>query len=327
MNQRYQRIKTEDITDKLKTNIWKVEANDLQELPQRDMPGNTVRISEGIVCNTNKLVGEVIRQIKPVILENSYQRVVVSVSGGSGVGKTSIAYLLSWYFNQIGVGSYTLSGDNYPHRIPKYNDAERFRIFSESGIRRMIESEVYTEEYAQLIRQWQDMGEDADPLHLKEHPWFQAYLDGGRMGLEGYLGTEREQDFKAVSEIVAAFKDGAEKIWLKRMGREETELWYEQVDFSKIHILIVEWTHGNSEYLQGVDIPVLLNSTPEETLKYRKARKRDAGIDSPFTAMVLEIEQEKIQKQAFRAKIILSRSGELIGYEEYCKLMKESELR
>lgn len=54
---------------------------------------------------------------------------VITVCGGSGVGKSEIASLLAHYFENMGVGCYTLSGDNYPHRIPVYNDAERLRIF------------------------------------------------------------------------------------------------------------------------------------------------------------------------------------------------------
>ena len=42
-----------------------------------------------------------------------HQRAVVAVCGGSGVGKSEIASLLSYYLNQLGVGSYTLSGDNF----------------------------------------------------------------------------------------------------------------------------------------------------------------------------------------------------------------------
>ena len=41
---------------------------------------------------------------------------------------------------------------------------------------------------------------------------------------------------------------------------------------------------------EGVDIPVLLNSTPAETLAHRQARNRDGRADSPFTTMVLELE-------------------------------------
>ena len=93
------------------------------------------------------------------------------------------------------------------------------------------------------------------------------------------------------------------------------------MDFSETRVLIVEWTHGNSDYLDGVDIPILLNSTPSETLAHRRARNRDGKTDSAFTTMVLELEQEKLEAQAYKAKIILSKSGELLRYSDYRALM------
>ena len=93
------------------------------------------------------------------------------------------------------------------------------------------------------------------------------------------------------------------------MGREETALWYEAVDFTGVRILLIEWTHANSDNLHGVDVPVLLNSTPAETLAHRKARHRDGGTDSPFTTMVLALEQKQLEAQAVKAKLIVSKSG------------------
>lgn len=142
--------------------------------------------------------------------------------------------------------------------------------------------------------------------------------------MESYLGTSNEIGFDEVESILKQFKEGADKIWLKRMGREDTELWYEQVDFSDIQVLVIEWTHGNSDNYKGVDIPVLLNSTPQETLAHRRARNRDGATDSPFTTMVLEIEQGMLESQAHKAKIIVSKSGDLLSYEEYLKVMEES---
>ena len=101
-----------------------------------------------------------------------------------------------------------------------------------------------------------------------------------------------------------------------------TELWYEKVDMSEVGILVVEWTHGNSDNYKGVDIPVLLNSTPQETLAHRKARNRDGKTDSPFTMLVLELEQEMLERQACKAKVIVSKQGDLLSYEEYQALMK-----
>ena len=105
------------------------------------------------------------------------------------------------------------------------------------------------------------------------------------------------------------------------MGRTDTELWYDEVDFSEKSVLVIEWTHGNNANIVGVDIPILLNSTPEETREHRRLRGRDGKTDSPFTTMVLEIEQKLLDSQADRARIIVSKSGEIIGYADYRELM------
>lgn len=105
------------------------------------------------------------------------------------------------------------------------------------------------------------------------------------------------------------------------MGREITELWYDKVDFSGTQALILEWTHGNSDFMEGVDLPILLNSTPAETLAHRRARNRDGKTDSAFTTMVLQIEQDKLEAQAHKAKIILSKQGEFLPYTDYRLLM------
>lgn len=75
------------------------------------------------------------------------------------------------------------------------------------------------------------------------------------MPLSGYLGSSEEQDFDQLTDIISRFKRGDTHIWLKRMGRTPEALWYEKVDFSQVSVLIIEWTHGNSEKYQGVDVP------------------------------------------------------------------------
>ena len=60
------------------------------------------------------------------------------------------------------------------------------------------------------------------------------------------------------------------------------------------------------------DISICLRSTPEETKAYRLFRARDTGADSPFVTMVLEIEQAELDSRAPFAKIIISKSGEII---------------
>ena len=69
---------------------------------------------------------------------------VVAVSGGSGVGKTGMARLLKERLDADGIPALIVSGDNYPHRIPVYNDAERLRIFRMAGLRGLLEENVYS---------------------------------------------------------------------------------------------------------------------------------------------------------------------------------------
>ncbi len=333
MNQSYEKIMapTKDVEKLLQDYILKqpdilagsVNINELNSIPQGDVPGERVEIKKEQVEKTALLFQETVKQLIPLLSNNTYKRAVITICGGSGVGKTGIASIFAHYFRCAGVGCYILSGDNYPRRIPKYNDAERLWVFREGGIQGMIEDGVYTDENFNIINKWQKKDDDADPVHLSDGKWFASYLNGGRKALESYLGTEKEIAFDEVENIVSAFKYGAKDIWLRRMGREETELWYEKVDFSDTNILLIEWTHGNSDYYKGVDLPILLNSTPAETLAYRKSRNRDGKTDSAFTTLVLEIEQEMLHHQAKKAKLILSKSGQLLSYDEYCKMMEE----
>ena len=107
------------------------------------------------------------------------------------------------------------------------------------------------------------------------------------------------------------FKNGDKHIPLKRMGRLPGELYFKTVDFSDVSVLLIEWTHGNNCRLSGVDLPVFLFSTPEETLAHRLSRARDRGADSPFTSLVLGIEQAMVNSQAESASIIIRKNGEL----------------
>lgn len=290
-------------------------------IPQGDMPGDKIEIGESHIAKAKTIFPLLIKELGEKMSGNPYSRAVVAVCGGSGVGKSEIASLLSYLLESAGIGSYTMSGDNYPHRIPMYNDAERLHTFRKCGIKGMVDAGVMNPENADKIRQLQRDEDDANKAHLDTDTWFRSYLEAGREGLKNYLGTPNETDFDEVDSIMKAFKDGADKLYLKRMGRDEASLWYDEVDLSSKQVLIVEWTHGNSDYMSQVDIPVLLNSTPEETLEHRRSRNRDGKLDSPFTMMVLEIEQQKLVDQAHKAKIIVSKAGDIISYDEFKKLM------
>jgi hypothetical protein len=294
---------------------------DSESIPKGDMPRDKIVIGPDHIKKAKTIFPRLLELLVPVLNEHPFRRAVVVVCGGSGVGKSEIASLCSHYLNHMDIGSYILSGDNYPHRIPKYNDAERLRIFRYSGIKGLIIHGQYADQSAAILKELQESGDDANPEMIDRYPWLSIYLGEGRNGLKDYLGTGNEINFDELTGIISQFKNGASSIYLKRMGREETELWYECVDFSGKNVLVIEWTHGNNDLLRGVDIPILLNSTPEETLAHRRARNRDGGTDSPFTNLVLEIEQKMLISQADKAKLIVTKSGEIITYNDFIRSM------
>ena len=324
MNTKYNRIAAENrmVTEKLETAAEAVKDLSIPEdIPHGDMPGDKIEIGESHIAKARTIFPLLVKELKAKMEANPYGRAVVAVCGGSGVGKSEIASLLSYMLEQAGIGSYTMSGDNYPHRIPMYNDAERLHTFRVAGIRGMVDAGVMNPENVAKVREWQNAETDADKAHAEADSWFINYLDAGKEALKNYLGTPKETDFEEVDQIMKAFKDGADSLYLKRMGRDEASLWYDLVDMTNKNVLIVEWTHGNSDCMTQVDVPVLLNSTPQETLEHRRSRNRDGKLDSPFTMMVLELEQEKLVQQAHKAKIIVSKAGDIISYDEFKKLM------
>lgn len=294
-----------------------------EEIPYGDMPGDKVEIGQGHIDKANLIFPQAASLAAEAAVASG--RAVIAVCGGSGVGKSETASLLSHYFRAAGVGAYTLSGDNYPRRIPRYNDAERERVFRVGGMRGMLKANVYTKENGKTLQKLWELDADADPQAAEGAPWLQTYQAAGRAALAGYLGTSSEQDYEELNGIIAAFKSGADGLWLKRMGRTENARWYDWVDLSDISVLMIEWTHGNSDCLQGVDVPILLNSTPEETRAHRRSRNRDGKVDSPFTTMVLEIEQKELDSCAHKAKLIVSKSGRILTYAEYRALMDGQE--
>ena len=300
---------------------------DFPEIPKDimhgDMPGDKIEINEGHKQKAKLIFPVLAQKLKKYMANNQYNRAVICVCGGSGVGKSETASLLGTALQKCGIGSYILSGDNYPHRIPAQNDAERVRVFRHGAVRGLVASGLYNENTKAILRDLQANDTDSDPKLCTEYPWLETYQNEGKKALSGYLGTENEQNFAELSAIIKQFKTGANELYLKRMGRTELDLWYDLVDFSDKNVLIIEWTHGNSDKYIGVDIPILLNSTPQETLEHRRSRNRDGAVDSPFVTMVLEIEQRQLEAQAHKAQIIVSKSGELLTYAQYRNQMAE----
>ena len=92
---------------------------------------------------------------------------------------------------------------------------------------------------------------------------------------------------------------------------EADEIWYEQTDLTGVQVLLLEWTHGGSEYLEGVDISVYLDSSPEETQARRIRRGRDENAASAFIQLVVSIEGKKLQEQAKQADVSVGKDGHI----------------
>ena len=315
-------MKLENVSGRRKT--MPLSFNDRWEMPEvpehiihGDMPGDKIKITDEHI----RKAGIIYPVLRDECRKLASDKIVIAVHGGSGVGKSEIASILGYLFQQEGIGVYVMSGDNYPWRIPKENDIERARIYRTGGMRGLLAAGLVTPKAMDELHDLWAKDLDAEKTLRSEYDWLETYQEKGAEALAAYLGSQNEHDYIEVSEILDKFHRGEKEIFLKRMGRELDDLWYEKVDFSGIDVLILEWTHGNSDNLTGVDIPILLNSTPEETLAHRKARNRDGKPDSPMITQVLELEQKMLDAEAHKAKIIVSKAGELLTYDAYRKLM------
>lgn len=288
-----------------------------QRIPGGDMPGDSININEQAVLAAERLFPLITKELSEVVKKNPFGRAVISVSGGSGSGKTCLSALTAYFLNKSGIGARIISGDNYVHRIPAENDAERLRIFRHNGIRAMVERGLFDNEIFERLQSYQR--EQNEKGHAKDidEPWFETYIEGGKAALNQHLGSDNEQNFAMLNDIIGAFKDGAKELWLRRMGRDNTALWYEKTDIKDINVLILEWTHGLSKHLLSIDKRIFIHTTPEETYASRIERSRDENAKTDFIQTVIAIEQKQLMALAPTADIIINRAGEPLSKDTF----------
>ena len=68
------------------------------EIPHGDMPGDKVHIGDDHIAKANRVFPALLEKAEAVLQQNPFGRCVVTVCGGSGVGKSETASLLSYYF-------------------------------------------------------------------------------------------------------------------------------------------------------------------------------------------------------------------------------------
>lgn len=274
------------------------------EMAAGDMPGDRLVLVPRHLVIAQELYPRLLSMLSTRTGKTGQHRTVIGIAGGSGSGKTGVATMLAHRLRAAGIHTLVVSGDNYPWRIPAHNDAERLGIYRLAGARALAAAGLLSAGRRSVLSDLQAANVDASPSD--RHPWLAVYQKTGRAALANYLGSHRELDFLGLSAILTQFAFGAEEVWLRRTGRTLGDIWYEAADVSKTDVLILEWTHALSEHLHGVDIRVFLPSDPAATLQGRLDRGRDEGADSPFVSMVLELEQEKLARQAQCADLVPS---------------------
>ena len=282
-------------------------AIDLKSLKTGDMPGDRINISQSHIKRARVCMG----LLANTLAESKSKKTVISIYGGSGTGKSEVASVLAYYCDYIGKSAHIISGDNYPYRIPKDNDRERLRIFRQGGLKEAAKSARFTSDWIEKIKMlWKDSNDfDIEPLSEIDKTLGSLYLDGGKAALKKYLGTELEIDYSLINGIIESYRRGCSRVILKRMGREADDISFTAVNLSHTDVLIIEWTHGNNSLLKGIDCPILLYSTPEQTLAHRRNRARDRDVGGKFSNLILQLEQEKLLSQVESAKYIISESA------------------
>ena len=131
----------------------------------------------------------------------------------------------------------------------------------------------------------------------------------GEAGLRRYLGEPYEINFHAANDLFRQFRSGQPVLRVRHMGRGDDVPEWSDRDADGARVLIVEWTHAGSPYLEDLDLLVYLEGSPEEMHERRVRRGRNDNADSDLIRTVLDIEQEKLLTQSKRAHLRITREG------------------
>lgn len=257
-------------------------------------------------------VTEILWLILKRLEDQKTDRLAISISGCSGCGKTTTASAVRSCLNEWGIETDVVSGDDYPVRYPALNDMERVARYRNGGLQALTDAGCYDEQIGEKLTQlWREENDAAETASSEpDAAWRTIYREGGRKALRAYLGTPEEQRFDLLNRVIDGFRNSSDRVALRRLGREADAQQYAWKDYSHARVLVIEWTHGASGWLKGLDVRVMFTATPEETLQLRKKRNRDPGVTSPFTAQVLRIEQMALTERFKYADLLLNLQGE-----------------
>jgi len=151
------------------------------------------------------------------------------------------------------------------------------------------------------------------PPRTNEEYREQLFSKGGEQALADYLGTPNEIDFERLTRLVTEFKAGNPQLLLRIMDNPQNQVAdnARPLDCKQLSVLVLEGTWSN--LVEGVDLKIFLDSTPEETRAHRIARGRDPDQDSEVTKIVLRIEQGKLEDIAAKVSdVVINRQYQVV---------------
>ena len=129
--------------------------------------------------------------------------------------------------------------------------------------------------------------------------WEERELIRKETGIIGY----KELYWDKINQIIKNFKKNKRDIYTQRLNRFTNSLEHTRINGQKINVIIVEGLYAL--YLKNKDFGVYLDAKINDTLKFRKKRKKE-NPDNDFRKKVLKIEEKDIKKSKKYADIIIS---------------------
>jgi hypothetical protein len=113
-----------------------------------NMPGDVLHIGDSHRERSETIFPRAIEAFR----RSGQEKFVISVFGGSGVGKSEVGYLLAERFRGEGLPAFLVSGDNYPYRIPAENDRERESRYRYHGLLALARRSDFHQRWTNQLR-------------------------------------------------------------------------------------------------------------------------------------------------------------------------------
>lgn len=114
--------------------------------------------------------------------------------------------------------------------------------------------------------------------------------------------SHKELYWKKIKKIMRGFKKHKSKVYIQRYNLFSDSLEHTRINTTKLDVLIFEGLYAG--YLDKTDLKIYLDSTHDDTYKFRKKRKKE-NPDDNWRKHVLKIEGEEVRKTKQHADVII----------------------